>query len=144
MRKADTEQIIRCKALYDFLLRRGGKWTSTIDVCDSLSGYYPFTIWLLSSPVGGDFHDSNARLMITNDIRYINQSEAFEKLVISGKKGIKIASEEEADRYLKNQKAAVLRKLGRLSVLMKKASLNNQMVMGHTDAIEAFLKEEKA
>lgn len=82
--------------------------------------------------------------MITNDIRYINQSEAFEKLVISGKKGIKIASEEEADRYLKNQKAAVLRKLGRLSVLMRKANLNNQMVMGHTDAIEAFLKEENA
>lgn len=143
MRKADTEQIIRCKALYDFLLRRGGEWTSTIDVCDSLLEYYPFVTWLCSS-AGGDFHDSNARLMITNDIRYINQSEAFEKLVISGKKGIKIASEEEADRYLKNQKAAALRKLGRLSVLMKKANLNNQMVMGHTEAIEAFLKEENA
>lgn len=129
----------RCRVLYEYLVRQGNQWTELIDICSDLSDFYPYMSWLLG--VGSEtFHDSNARVMITNDIRTINKSGDFEKIIISNKNGVKIASEEEAERYLRNQYFAALRRLKRLHILEKKANIDNQITFDNK-VIRAFLEE---
>lgn len=131
----------RCRILYEYLIRKGDQWTETIDAAEDLCGYYPYTIWLLGLE-STDFHDSNVRMMITNDIRLINESGDFEKIIISGKRGIKIANEEEAERYIGNQYRAIFRRFKRLRVLAKKAEANGQININN-ETVKAFLEEGK-
>ena len=128
----------RCRILYEYLLRKGDQWTEMKNAAEDLCGYYPYVTWLVGLD-GEVFHDSNARMMITNDIRFINQSGRFEKIIISGKKGIKIANEEEAGKYIRNLYAAVFRKLKRVRTIEKKALADGQTTFDH-EIIKAFLE----
>lgn len=129
----------RCRILYEYLLRKGDQWTEMIEAAEDLCGYYPYVNWLVGVD-GGEFHDSNARMMITNDIRLINQSGKFEKIIISGKKGIKIANEKEAEKYIRNMYAAIFRRLKRARTIERKAAANGQTTLDH-ETIKAFLEE---
>lgn len=87
------------------------------------------------------FHDSNARHMLTADIRKINESDVIQKIVISNSKGVKIASSAEFEQYINAEFAAIFRKLARTRQKAKKAGLDGQMriVLGNErDTIEAF------
>ena len=131
----------RCRVLYKYLIGRGDQWTETLVVAWELSRYYPYMEWEFdSSNEDCAFHDSNARMMITNDIRLINESGNFEKIIISGKKGIKIANQEEAERYIGNQYRAIFRRFKRLRILAKKAEANGQIDINN-DTVKAFLEE---
>ena len=131
----------RCRILYKYLIGKGDQWTETFCVAWELSRYYPYMEWeLKSSNEECDFHDSNARMMITNDIRLINESGNFEKIIISGKRGIKIANQKEAEKYIANQYRAIFRRFKRLRVLSKKAEANGQIDI-YNDTVNAFLEE---
>lgn len=87
------------------------------------------------------FHDSAARHMLTNDIRTINKSEVIQKIIISNRRGVKIASSAEFEQYINAEFAAIFRKLARTRQKAKKAGLDGQMriVLGsERDTIEAF------
>ena len=130
----------RCRILYKYLIGKGDQWTKTDEVCNDLHKYYPFDDWFFDRGGLDAFHDSNARMMITNDIRLINESGNFEKIIISGKRGIKIANQKEAEKYIANQYRAIFRRFKRLRVLSKKAEANGQIDI-YNDTVNAFLEE---
>lgn len=87
------------------------------------------------------FHDSPARQLITADIRKINECDTIQKMIISTPYGVKLASEEEAYRYIKAQYAAIFRKLKRVRKLERKANLDGQYRLtsgSERNVIEAF------
>ena len=59
-------------------------------------------------------------------------------MVISSSKGIKIATEEEFDRYIKKQYESTVRKLARIYKMAKKANRHKQMGIDG-DVVDAFL-----
>ena len=90
----------RCRILYEYLIRKGDQWTETINACEDLCGYYPYVEWLVGVDAP-DFHDSNARMMITNDIRLINESGNFEKIIISGKGALRLRTRKRRKNILR-------------------------------------------
>lgn len=128
-------QFYRCMALYGFLLASGDRWVRMEKVAHSLPCYYP------EAKDGPEFHDTNGRVLLTNDIRTINQSKSFAKIIITGRKGIKLATENEAERYINRLYAAIFRKLKRARAIERKIRLNGQTTLDG-DYIKAFLEEE--
>lgn len=127
---------IRQKALYNYLLSRSGEWTTHAEIARELYEHYGNAECCLEPK---DFHNTTERLAILGDCREINLSQDFEKLIISSSKGIKLATEEEFDRYIKSQYNATIRKLARIYKMAKKGKRNGQIDFGgHT--VEAFLE----
>lgn len=128
--------------LYEYLKKRGNVWTSQ---------------WYLASVIpeyGYDnttqdtrlFHDSKIRLQMTKDIRTINDSGVIQKVIMTGAKGVKLATREEFEAYIKSEFSAVFRKLKRVRTKAKKAGLDKQMkIVFNTerDTIEAFIDSER-
>ena len=88
-----------------------------------------------------DFHDSAARLRLTMDIRAINKSAVIQKIIISNRRGVKIASSAEFAQYINAEFAAIFRKLERTRQKARKAGFDGQMRLvldGERDTIEAF------
>ena len=142
MKQSDVSGIhqdYRKEYLYKFLLENGDQWISQEDIYFEMRDEYPY--WY---PPFGQFHDSTARHMITDDIRAINEDPAFEKMIIHGSKGVKIATKDEADRFIKSQTVAVFKKLKRVRTLAQKANLDGQYQLFDDGVIEAFLEEESA
>jgi hypothetical protein len=128
----------RQKALYDYLLSRGDEWTPQSEIArsDELYKYYGNGECCLAPK---EYHNTTERGYISEDIRAINVSTEYEKLVISSSKGVKIATEAEFDRYIKAQYSAAIRKLARIYRMAKKGNRNGQIDFGgHT--VEAFLE----
>lgn len=134
---SDIHQDYRKEYLYKFLLENGDQWISQEDIYYVMHEEYPDFHF-------GTFHDSTARIMITNDIRSINEDPAFEKMIIHGSKGVKIATKEEAERFIKAQTVAVFKKLKRVRTLAQKANLDGQYQLFDDKVIDAFLEEESA
>lgn len=87
------------------------------------------------------FHDSPARHLMTADIRAINNNDTIQKIIISTKDGVKLASKEEAERYIKSQYAAIFRKLRRVRTLERKAGVDGQYKItfgSERNVVEAF------
>lgn len=127
---------IRQKMLYEYLLEKGDQFTPQSEVARDLYGYYGNGECCLEPK---EYHNTNERIFITADIRAINADPDFEKIIISNSKGIKIATEEEFDRYLKSQYSATIRKLARIYKISKKGNRHNQIgINGHT--VDAFLE----
>lgn len=133
--KMDAYKQERQVALYDYLLSRGDRWTSMEQVTDSIS-YYPafFT---------GYYHNSAARRVLTRDINEINSSDTYFKIIISCNDGIKIATEEEAYRFLKSESREIFKKLKSVRKMMRKASRDQQIDLEGRIA-EAFLQDANA
>ena len=92
----DQLQSKRQRKLYNFLVRNGNKYIEQRDVADALYKYYPYDR-------SRYFHNTPQRMVMTNDIRDINNSSDFEKIIIQSSEGIKIATKKEFSRYMKSQ-----------------------------------------
>ena len=87
------------------------------------------------------FHDTMARLNITNDIRAIKNSDVIQKIIISSGKGVKIATQDDFGIYFDHKLKALKKQMKLLYKQLKKAQLNNQTrIVCNTerDFIEAF------
>lgn len=112
------ENASRRKALYAFLLERGDKWTSMEQTTDTIRLYPAYFRTV--------YHNSQARRMLTRDIEEINNSEDFDKIIISGNRGIKLASEEEFIRFTTAETQEIFKKLKRLRVIIRKGNRDQQ------------------
>lgn len=111
----------RICALMLYLYERGDKWTPMSRVTDSVKLYPAF--------FNTNYHNSWARRLLTKDIEYINSTDVFDRIIISGSKGIKIASEDELTDFLKAETVEVFRKLKRLRKIAKKAARDQQITL---------------
>ena len=130
-------------ALYNTLKEQGDEWRVQAEVAMLIPeyNYDGSEDWRL-------FHDSQARHLMTADIRAINESAVIQKVIISSGKGIKIANEEEFDRYIRKERAAAIRRLIRVRIKEQKGARNGQMRITfgqyERDTIKAFIDSDKA
>lgn len=127
------DNTVRREALYRFLLSRGDQWTRMEQATDSVSLYPAYFRTV--------YHNSAARRLLTSDIEAINASESFQKIIVSGSRGIKLATEEDFDKFLHAEFREIFRKLKRVRRIAKKGSRNQQLDLEGRIA-EAFLKGE--
>ena len=122
-------------ALYAYLKERGDQWSKQEDIAKDLFEWYPFA--------DGYFHDSKARLQMTMDIRAINDNATIQKIIISSSNGIKLANEEEFNRYIRSEYKSVFKKLMRIRTKERKGKLDGQTQFNFSgfEQIEAFLRE---
>lgn len=132
--KEDYEATIRQDAVYTFLLGKPvDKWTSMETVTTTLSMYPSFR--------NGTYHNSRARRILTRDIKAINNSARYEKTIISSSRGIKIANDEEFEKFIDAELKETLTKLKSIYHTARKGGLDGQYeIDGH--AIDAFLSED--
>lgn len=125
----------RQEVLYQFLLDVG-EWVNQETVAYELFEYYGYL-------GDGNFSNSTARRMMTADIQAINEDLNVEKIIIQGNKGIKIASQEEFNRYISSQYASVFRRLKRIRIKEQKAKKHNCYMFNEdeTTVIDAFLEK---
>lgn len=128
-------------ALYRFLKERGDVWITQYNTAKELGKDYPEYFY---SKKAEDFHDSPARLRMTADIRKINDSGVIQKIIISSPKGIKLANEEEFQKYIRKEVGAALRRLMRAKRKLEKGEHNGQFKLTfgthERDVIEAFME----
>jgi len=122
----------RREALYSFLLARGDKWTSMEQTTDSIPMYPTYT--------RSTYHNSTARRLLTRDIEAVNSSDKFEKIIVSGKYGIKLANENDFQKFLKSEFGEIFRKLRRVRRIAQKGSRDQQIDL-EGQVREAFLAE---
>ena len=133
--KIPEEQVKqRREMLYGFLLSRGDKWTQMQDVTRAIVLYPPF--------YKGNYHNSGARRLLTNDIKHINNSSAFEKIIISGDRGIKLANERECEKFMRAEYREVFRKLKQVRRIGTKV-LNDQQMDFEGRIYETVIESEK-
>jgi hypothetical protein len=124
------------RALYEYLKTAGDNWTSQVQVARDLYEHFGNGECCLAPE---KYHDSTERLFLSRTISEINFSSEFEKIIISSSKGIKLANEEEFDRYIKGQYKSAIRKLARVYAMAKKGNHHGQIDFGgHT--VESFLE----
>ena len=128
-------------ALYRFLKERGNVWTTQYHIARELGKEYT-EYFYDDNP--NDFHDSLIRHRMTADIRKINDSGAIQKIIISSGKGIKLATEEEFDEYIRKEVGAALRRLMRAKRKAEKGKRNGQLKITigkyEREVIEAFIE----
>ena len=125
-------------ALLEHLQANCGRFCTQYEIAMALPQCYPVDAFLTAS----EFHDSAVRLQITKDIRAINDSDDVQHVIISCREGIKLASREEFDSYIKNQYASVFRRLNRVRRKERKGKLDGQLVMvsgDETAVVSAFV-----
>ena len=126
----------RQRALYEYLLSKNGEWVSQAEIARELYQYYGNGECCIEPK---DYHNTTERTVLLRDLQEIKTNPEFEKLAISSPKGIKIANEEEFDRYIKSQYNSAIRKLARIYKMAKKGNRNGQIDFGgHT--VESFLE----
>ena len=123
----------RQEALYRFLLSRGDRWSS-MDMATSFVTQYP-------AYFGENYHNSNARRLLTSDIQEINVSRDYDCIIISGTRGIKLATEEEYERFVNAELKEIFDKRRRVKKVIKKGRRNMQLDMEGKIA-EAFLEKD--
>lgn len=120
----------RQEELYRFLQKRGNRWTRMEQVTDSISLYPAF--------FAGNYHNSRARRLLTKDIEAINGSDHWSKIVISGSRGIKLATSTEFERFARSELREVFRKLRRVRRIISKGSHDQQTTL-EGEIVDAFL-----
>ena len=123
----------RQQALYEYLLRRGDKWTSMEQTTDSINAYPAFFTT--------NYHNSTTRRLLTSDIEAINNSEAYEKIIVSSQKGIKLASQKEFETFLVSEYQEIFKKLKRVRKMAKKGRLDQQQDL-EGKITESFLRRD--
>ena len=108
----------RQQELYNLLLARGDEWSSMEFLTDSIKLYPAFFTT--------NYHNSRARRMLTADIEYINNSDKYEKIIVSTSRGVKLASEKDFEKFLSSELREVFAKLKRLRKLARKGSRDQQ------------------
>lgn len=72
------------------------------------------------------FHDSKERLRITKSIQRLNNSLSIDRIIISSKRGVKIANEDEVKKYVGSKIKQAVASLNRAKKCFKKANSNGQ------------------
>lgn len=132
-----SELTTRQWKLYEFL-KSQEDWVKQEHISSSLPEY---SVTEKDTP----FHDTMARLNITNDIRAIKKSDIIQKIVISTTKGVKIATQHDFGIYFDHKLKALKKQMKLLYKQLKKAQLNNQtriVYNSERDFIEAFKEAE--
>lgn len=122
-------------AVYNLLKNNPDRYLTQLSIVYALKDFYDTSFY------NDQFHDSAARHLLTKDIRAINKSDVIQKIIISNRHGVKIASSAEFEQYINAEFASIFRKLARTRQKAKKAGLDGQMriVLGNErDTIEAF------
>ena len=127
----------RHRALYEYLLDKGDSWTPQAEVARDLYKYFGNGECCLFPEV---YHNTLERQILSKTIAEINEAFDYEKIIISSGKGIKLANEEEFERYIKNLYSSVLKKLKRIHIMEKKGNANGQIDF-NGDEVEAFLNK---
>ena len=122
----------RHEALYSFLSGKEN-WVSMEETTDSVSLYPAFFV--------STYHNSAARRLLTADIEAINGSDRFEKIIISGCRGIKLATEAEFERFISAEFAEVFKKLRRVRRLAQKGGRSSQI--DFEGRVSVVFQEEK-
>ena len=73
------------------------KWITKEEICSILSTYYPRHV------ESNNEHNSSAYALIRIDVREINRSDEVDKIIVSSKKGYKVATKEEAANYIEKR-----------------------------------------
>lgn len=133
LRYTAEENKERQEALYRFLLSRGDHWTPS-DMATSFVIQYP-------AYFGDKYHSSNASRLLSSDIQEINGSRDYDCIIISGNRGIKLATEEEYERFVNAELKEIFDKLRRVKKVIKKGRRNMQLDMEGRIA-EAFLEKD--
>lgn len=129
--------------LYEFLKERGDQWTLQVNVALALSEFYPMT----PAEAVLDFHNCQARQLLTKDIRAINDCPTIQKIIISSAKGIKIANSDEFQRYIGAEINSAVRKLMRAKKKAEKGNRDGQMRIvfnSEREVVKAFIDSDKA
>ena len=129
------QNALRQEALYRFLLRRGDEWTSMEETTRRVE-LYPHINSNYHS-----HHNSSARRLLTRDIEKINASDNYEKIIISGNRGIKIADENEFRAFLRSELREIFAKLRRVRQIARKGSRDQQIDIEGRIA-QAFLRRD--
>lgn len=122
-------------AVYNLLKNNPDRYFTQLEIAYALKEYYDTSFY------NDQFHDSATRHLITCDIRKINKSEVIQKIIISNRNGVKLASSAEFEQYINAEFASIFRKLARTRQKAKKAGLNGQMRItlgSERDTVEAF------
>lgn len=130
----------RQRDLYHFLEELGDEWVTQMDLAYALNNWYDTSRFCNNE----DFHNTDARCIMTRDIREINESNEFEKIIISSSKGIKLANEEEFAKYISKLYASVFRRLQRVRTKEKKGKANYNITFDENadfDVVESLLKK---
>ena len=131
----------RQRKLFNFLKRRGNNYTLQQTVADALPKYYPYDS-------NYNFHDSRARMTMTKDIQKINDSDEYEKIIISSAQGIKLSTKREFEGYINSQLASVFARLKRVRRKAEKGHMDGYVKMGVSfkdidHIISAFIDEDE-
>ena len=113
--------------LYQYIksYSQNNEWKNRKDIQDDLIDLYPRT----SKNI---FNDSGLRLM-TKDIQAINANDIPHKVILcDSSKGIKMASKQEYNHILANERISILSQLKRHNEKVKKISLNGQQKLKMT------------
>ena len=124
--------------LYNLLKNNPDRYFKLIEISQALYSWYPFDLDY------SEFHDCSTRILITNDIRTINNSDIIQKIIISNREGVKLASKKEFEKYINAQYAAIFRKLARTRKKAMKGGLDGQIkfTFGSERAtVEAFTED---
>ena len=110
-------------------------------IADALPKYYPYNNRY-------NFHDSRARMIMTKDIQTINDSDKYEKIIISSVQGIKLSTKREFNGYINSQFASVFARLKRVRRKAEKGNMDGQAIMGVSledvdHIISAFIEEDE-
>ena len=128
----------RQKELYEFLIDEfitGQKdWNSKEKISSQLEDYYPRYLEKSSE------HNSRAYAIIRQDVRAINRSDEAEHIIISSKKGYKIATKEEAVKYIEKRFRRDLKSLKLDWHLKKKYDLDRQISIDMKE-VKTFIEE---
>lgn len=130
MKTTHDENMKRQQELYNFLLRRGERWTRMEQVTDSIKLYPAF--------FSSNYHNSQARRMLTHDIEAVNGSARFRKVIISGNRGIKLASPQEFERFARSELSEIFKKLRRVRRIISKGNHDQQTTL-EGEIVDAFL-----
>ena len=87
-----------------------------------------------------DLKNSRARRLMTEDIAAINADPQYEKIIIHGNAGVKLATEDEAIRFYGSKKAELARAWRSLRQIGRKIGLDGQIDLDG-EVVEAFAGE---
>ena len=118
--------------LYHYLDFNKDKWRKREKILKDLSDIYFYE----SQP---NFNDSTAARTLTKDIQEINDSDLGVLIISNTKKGIKLATKEEAREHLRREQIELLSKWKRWHNKVKKIGLNGQLNI-NGEIVESFIE----
>jgi hypothetical protein len=124
------------KVLYEYLMEKG-EWVSQVEIARELFKVFGNNECCFAPK---EYHNTTERTEILRAKQEINENPEFQKIIISGKRGLKIATQDEFDRYRKSEYASIFRRLKRIRTMERKANLHNQIDFDG-NAVDSFIEK---